>query len=158
MVAQAQETSEANALPDAKSSWLLRFLPDRFLPFIQLARLDRPVGWQLLLAPCLSSCCLATIYRLENPDYLRLLLFCVGAVAMRGAGSTFNDLIDRKIDAKVERTRGRPLPSGRVSPRAAAIFMAAQALIGLAVLLSFNQLRDLARAELACFWWRSIPS
>jgi 4-hydroxybenzoate polyprenyltransferase len=92
----------------------------------------------LLLAPCLDSICLASIYRLQNPDYLLFVLFTIGAIAMRGAGSTFNDLIDRKIDAQVERTRNRPLPSGRVSPRAAVIFMATQALVGLAVLLSLN--------------------
>ncbi len=138
MSAPAQQAA-TKVLPDAKGSRLWRLLPESFLPFVQLARLDRPIGWQLLLAPCLSSCCLATIYRLENPDYLRLMLFCVGAVAMRGAGSTFNDLIDRKIDARVERTRGRPLPSGRVSPGAAVVFMLAQALIGLAVLMSLNR-------------------
>lgn len=129
---------DAGALPDAHRTSLWRRLPASWQPYVQLARLDRPVGWQLLLAPCLSSACLATIYRLQAPNYLLLLLFFIGAVAMRGAGSTFNDLIDREIDARVERTRGRPLPSGRVSPRAAAIFMLAQALVGLLVLLSFN--------------------
>jgi 4-hydroxybenzoate polyprenyltransferase len=69
-----------------------------------------------------------------------MLLFFVGAVTMRGAGSTYNDLVDRQIDARIERTRGRPLPSGRVSPRAAALFLIAQCLVGLAVLLSFNGL------------------
>ena len=73
------------------------------------------------------------------PDLWHLGLFFVGAVAMRGAGSTYNDLVDRDIDAKVERTRGRPLPSGRVRPRSALIFLVAQALIGLAVLLCFNR-------------------
>jgi 4-hydroxybenzoate polyprenyltransferase len=67
------------------------------------------------------------------------LLFLIGAIAMRGAGCTYNDILDRKLDANVERTRGRPLPSGRVSVRAAAAFLVAQALIGLAVLLCFNR-------------------
>jgi 4-hydroxybenzoate polyprenyltransferase len=129
---------DAGALPDAQPASLWRRLPANWLPYVQLARLDRPAGWQLLLAPCLSSTCLASIYRLQAPNYLLLLLFFIGAVAMRGAGSTFNDLIDRKIDAQVERTRGRPLPSGRVSPRAAAIFMLAQTLVGLLILLSLN--------------------
>jgi 4-hydroxybenzoate polyprenyltransferase len=134
----AAPTAEAGLLPDAKASrfWLL--LPESWRPYAQLARLDRPAGWQLLLAPCLSSTCLAAIYELRAPNLALLLLFLVGAVAMRGAGSTFNDLIDRHIDAQVERTRGRPLPSGRVSPRGAAIFMAAQCAIGLIVLLSLN--------------------
>jgi 4-hydroxybenzoate polyprenyltransferase len=113
-------------------------LPASWLPYVQLARLDRPTGWQLLLAPCLSSACLAGIFTLQQPDFTQLALFCIGAIVMRGAGSTLNDLIDRKIDAKVERTRGRPLASGRVSPIKAALFMAAQALVGLAVLLTFN--------------------
>lgn len=138
MNASARDPAAAAALPDSQGSGFWRHLPAAWLPYVQLARLDRPVGWRLLLAPCLSSVCLACIYRLQAPDYGLLLLFFIGAVAMRGAGSTFNDLIDRRIDAQVERTRQRPLPSGRVSPRAAAVFMVAQALIGLAVLLSLN--------------------
>jgi 4-hydroxybenzoate polyprenyltransferase len=130
---------DAAVLPDAASSSFWRRFPASWLPYIQLARLDRPTGWQLLLAPCLSSTCLAGIYQLKSPNYGLLLLFFIGSVAMRGAGSTFNDLIDREIDAKVERTRGRPLPSGRASPLGAALFLAAQALIGLAILLSFNR-------------------
>jgi len=62
----------------------------------------------------------------------------IGAIAMRGAGATYNDILDRKLDAGVERTRGRPLPSGRASVRAAAFFLVAQSLVGLAVLLCFN--------------------
>jgi 4-hydroxybenzoate polyprenyltransferase len=125
-------------LPDAKPSrfWLL--IPESWRPYAQLARLDRPIGWQLLLAPCLSATCLAAIAQRQGPDLALLLLFLAGAIAMRGAGSTFNDLIDRHIDAQVERTRGRPLPSGRVSPRGAAFFMAAQCAVGLLVLLALN--------------------
>ena len=74
------------------------------------------------------------------PDFKQLALFFVSAVAMRGAGSTYNDIVDRKIDAEVERTRNRPLASGRVSLRAAVVFLVAQCLVGLAVLLSFNGL------------------
>jgi 4-hydroxybenzoate polyprenyltransferase len=65
-------------------------------------------------------------------------LFAIGAVVMRGAGCTWNDLTDRDLDAKVERTRSRPIPSGQVTPRQAFVFLVAQALIGLAVLLQFN--------------------
>ncbi len=139
MPAPAAKAAAQAPLPDAPASGLWRRLPPSWTPYMQLARLDRPAGWQLLLAPCLSSVCLSTIRRLENPNYRLLALFFIGAIAMRGAGSTFNDLIDRKIDAQVARTAGRPLPSGRVSPRNAAIFMAAQALVGLAVLLSLNR-------------------
>ncbi len=143
MEAPAQRADAATALPDARESGLWsriwRALPASWTPYVQLARLDRPTGWQLLLAPCLSASCLASVAKLQTPDYLQIFLFCIGAIAMRGAGSTFNDLVDRDIDARVERTRGRPLPSGRVRPRAAALFLAAQALVGLAVLLSFNR-------------------
>ena len=106
---------------------------------MQLARLDRPVGWQLLLAPCLSSTCLAAIAHRQTPHFGLLILFTLGAIAMRGAGSTFNDFIDRDIDAKVERTRMRPLASGQVTPFAVLVFLLAQCLVGLFVLLSLNR-------------------
>jgi 4-hydroxybenzoate polyprenyltransferase len=128
-----------NLLPDAVAGhFLWRWAPEGVRPFVQLARLDRPVGWQLLLAPCWFSTLLASSAMGKAPDLWLLFLFFVGAVAMRGAGSTYNDLVDRDIDAKVERTRGRPLPSGRVTPRAAVLFFVAQCLVGLAVLLSLN--------------------
>ncbi len=126
------------ALPDA-SPFLLRHAPQAWHPFIQLARLDRPIGWWLLLLPCWWSSLLASIARQMPPNLWHLALFFVGAVAMRGAGSTYNDLVDRDIDAKGERTRGRPLPSGRIGLRAAWIFLLMQALVGLAVLLCFNR-------------------
>ena len=85
------------------------------LPFVQLARLDRPIGWQLLLAPCWQSAALAGLASRTGPDLVHLALFLIGAIAMRGAGSTYNDILDRKLDAGVERTRGRPLPSGPLS-------------------------------------------
>ena len=75
----------------------------------------------------------------HGPDLWSLLLFLIGAIVMRGAGCTYNDILDRDLDAGVSRTKGRPLPSGRVSPRAAAVFLVAEALVGLAVLLTFNR-------------------
>ena len=126
------------ALPDSVASLALRFAPDSWRPFLQLARIDRPIGWQLLLLPCWWSAALAGIAAHALPNPLHLALFLVGAVAMRGAGSTYNDIIDRKIDAGVERTRHRPLPSGRLSVRAAKLFLAAQSVVGALVLLSFN--------------------
>jgi 4-hydroxybenzoate polyprenyltransferase len=136
-VGEARET----LLPDAVADHpLWRHAPAVARPFVQLARLDRPIGWWLLLLPCWQSSALASAALGAPPDFWHLALFFIGAVSMRGAGSTYNDLVDRDIDAKVERTRGRPLASGRVSPRAAALFLAAQCLIGLAVLLSFNGL------------------
>ena len=127
------------ALPDG-SPFLLQHVPRSWYPFVQLARLDRPTGWWLLLLPCWWSSLLASIARHMPPNLWHLALFFLGAVAMRGAGATYNDLVDRDIDAKVERTRSRPLPSGRIGPRAAWTFLAAQALVGLAVLLCFNRL------------------
>jgi len=129
----------ATSLPDARpASLVLRLTPDFALPFVQLARLDRPAGWQLLLAPCWQSAALAGLALHRGPNLWHLVLFYIGAIAMRGAGCTYNDILDRKLDAEVERTRNRPLPSGRVTVRAAAAFLVVQALIGLAILISFN--------------------
>ena len=129
----------AASLPDARpASLVLRLTPDFALPFVQLARLDRPAGWQLLLAPSWQSAALAGLALHRGPNLWHLVLFYVGAIAMRGAGCTYNDILDRRLDAGVERTRNRPLPSGRVTVRAAAAFLVAEALIGLAVLISFN--------------------
>jgi 4-hydroxybenzoate polyprenyltransferase len=130
---------QATSLPDARpASLVMRLTPDFALPFVQLARLDRPIGWELLLAPCWQATALAGLAHHRGPNLWHLVLFYVGAIAMRGAGCTYNDILDRKLDAQVERTRNRPLPSGRVTIRAAAAFLVAQALVGLAVLLSFN--------------------
>jgi 4-hydroxybenzoate polyprenyltransferase len=127
-------------LPDARrASLVLRLTPDFALPFVQLARYDRPAGWQLLLAPCWQAAALAGLSLHHGPNLADLALFLIGAIAMRGAGCTYNDILDRRLDAGVERTRNRPLPSGRVSVGAAAAFLVAQSLVGLAVLLSFNR-------------------
>ncbi len=128
-----------DALPDSVSThFALRLSPPSWRPYVQLARIDRPIGWWLLLLPCWWSSALAAIAQHLPANVWHLVLFLIGAVAMRGAGSTYNDIVDRHIDAGVERTRGRPLPSGRVSVRAAKLFLVAQALIGAAVLFSFN--------------------
>ncbi|KAF0186554.1 MAG: 4-hydroxybenzoate octaprenyltransferase [Hyphomonadaceae bacterium] len=112
-------------------------LPAALKPFAQLSRLDRPIGWQLLFLPCLMGIALAETqegFWLED-GWLALRLL-IGAIAMRGAGCTWNDILDRKIDAEVARTRSRPIPSGRVSVRGAISWMAAQCGVGLLVLLS----------------------
>ncbi len=127
-------------LPDARpSNFALRLAPPSLLPFVQLARLDRPIGWQLLLAPCWWATAMAGMAAHRPLNLWHLLLFLLGAIVMRGAGCTYNDILDRDLDARVERTRGRPLPSGRASTKAAAAFMVAQALVGLAVVLAFNR-------------------
>ena len=127
-------------LPDARpDSLVLRLTPEFALPFVQLARVDRPIGWELLLLPCWQSAALAGLALNRGPNLWHLALFLAGAIAMRGAGSTYNDILDRKLDAGVERTRGRPLPSGRLGVRAAAVFLVAESLVGLAALLNFNR-------------------
>ena len=136
-----QDPGADAALPDSETNHpIWRHTPPALRPYVQLARLDRPVGWWLLLLPCWESSALASASLHRAPNLWHLTLFFIGAVVMRGAGSTYNDYVDREIDAKVERTRGRPLASGRVTPRAALWFIVAQCLIGLAVLLSFNGL------------------
>jgi 4-hydroxybenzoate polyprenyltransferase len=117
--------------------WVDRLLPRWAEPYARLARLDRPIGTWLLLFPGWWGIALAGS---RWPDPLLLALFALGAVAMRGAGCTLNDIADRDYDGQVARTRLRPIPSGRVSVRQAAIFMAAQLATGAAILLSLNRL------------------
>src|SRR5262249_13781649 len=101
---------------------------------------DRPIGWWLLLLPCWWSSALAAVAdRAIGPSPWHILLFLIGAIVMRGAGCTWNDLVDRDIDARVERTRSRPIPSGQVSVPAAVAVLVPQALPGLMVLLQFNR-------------------
>ncbi len=127
-------------IPDAlRANWLDRFAPAWLVPYGRLARWDRPIGWWLLLWPCWWAAALAAIAAERSlPDLWHLALFLIGAIAMRGAGCTYNDLVDSDIDAMVERTRGRPIPSGAVTPLQAMMFLALQALAGLIVLLQFN--------------------
>ena len=123
-----------------KSHWVQR-LPPGWLPYAQLMRLERPIGWWLLLLPCWWGLALATLAQDGGiPNLYHAALFLIGAIAMRGAGCVVNDLADQDIDAKVDRTRNRPLPSGRVSRKQALAFLAALLLIGLIVLLQFNRL------------------
>jgi 4-hydroxybenzoate polyprenyltransferase len=129
-------TAVADAPP---GNWVDRLLPARWRPYARLARLDRPIGWWLLLWPCWWSAALAAgAAGRPWPDPVHLLLFLIGSVAMRGAGCTYNDIVDRDIDDKVARTRSRPIPSGQVTVSQARIFLVAQALVGLVALLQFN--------------------
>lgn len=132
-------SSPASALPDSVApNFLLRAAPASWTPFIQLTRIDRPIGWWLLLLPCWWSSALAGVALGRGPDWVHVALFLVGAISMRGAGSTWNDLVDRKIDAQVERTRHRPLASGRVTPKQALALLVAQSLAGAFVLLALS--------------------
>jgi 4-hydroxybenzoate polyprenyltransferase len=118
--------------------WSLRYLPPWARPYGRLARWDRPIGIWLLMYPCWWSSALGTA-----SEWGRLIgwvaLFFIGALAMRGAGCTWNDIVDRKVDAKVERTRGRPLPAGEVTLRNALIWMVLQSLVGVAILFKLNK-------------------
>lgn len=129
---------EVSGLPDTTTHWALRWAPPACRAYVQLARIDRPIGWQLLLLPCWWSTALAARTVGTVPSLAHLLLFAAGAIAMRGAGSTFNDIVDRDLDRRVERTRERPIASGRVTRAGATVFLLAQCLVGLAVVLSFN--------------------
>jgi 4-hydroxybenzoate polyprenyltransferase len=130
----------AARVADATGNWVDTHAPQWSRPYLRLCRLDRPIGSWLLLMPCWWSAALAAgvigkVGRLP----LILALFFIGAFVMRGAGCTWNDITDRDLDARVERTRSRPIPAGQVSVPGAAVFLVAQALIGLAVLLQFNR-------------------
>ncbi|MCF4166509.1 4-hydroxybenzoate octaprenyltransferase [Zavarzinia compransoris] len=129
----AAEIRPADAAP---STWVDR-MPPALRPYLRLARADRPIGIWLLMLPCWWSTALAAPAG-GLPDFWLLLLFFVGSAVMRGAGCTLNDIADRDIDARVARTRGRPLPSGAIGVKAAFAFLALQALAGLGVLLSLN--------------------
>ena len=129
----------AGRVADATGNWVDNLAPAASRPYLRLARLDRPIGSWLLLMPCWWSLGIAGIRANHLPSLWYVILFFVGAFAMRGAGCTWNDLVDRNLDGMVERTRSRPIPSGQVTVAQAVIFMAAQGLVGLAVLLQFNR-------------------
>jgi len=124
---------------DATGNWVDSFAPAYSRPYLRLARLDRPIGSWLLLMPCWWSVALAGMQEDHFPSVWHIILFFIGAFAMRGAGCTWNDLVDRDIDEKVERTRSRPIPSKQVTVAQATLFMLAQALVGLLVLIQFNR-------------------
>ncbi|MBF0307212.1 MAG: 4-hydroxybenzoate octaprenyltransferase, partial [Alphaproteobacteria bacterium] len=117
-----------------EGDWIDRLIPAAARPYLRLMRIDRPIGTWLLLFPAWWSIALAA----EGPDWPLMALFAVGAVIMRGAGCTYNDIVDRDFDAQVTRTAVRPIPSGAVGVRHAVAFLVLQLLAGLAVLVSLN--------------------
>jgi 4-hydroxybenzoate polyprenyltransferase len=126
--------------PDSQHRGLLAMLPPGWQPYAALARFDRPIGWWLLFWPCAFGVALAG----GLPARWDLLLWLlVGAVAMRGAGCVYNDIIDRDLDAQVARTAARPIASGAVSRSAAAIWMAVLCLVGLLVLWQLPRLAQM---------------
>ena len=127
-------------VPDSEQRGLIGALPTPIRPYASLIRLDRPIGAWLLFWPCAWSVALA---RPSREAWLLVLWLALGAWAMRGAGCVYNDIVDRDLDAKVERTRLRPLASGRVSLRGAWALLVGMSLIGLVVLLQLNPLAAL---------------
>jgi 4-hydroxybenzoate polyprenyltransferase len=150
-MANASDTRIADRAASASDirTRLDRLLPAAARPFARLMRLDRPIGTWLLLFPCwwglflaLDSARLDSVA--QSPPQVwsilgAVLLFAIGAVVMRGAGCTYNDIVDRDFDARVARTALRPIPSGQVSVLQAGLFLAAQLLVGLVILLTFNR-------------------
>ncbi len=116
--------------------WVDTLAPTRWRPYLRLARYDRPIGFWLLAIPCWVGIALAHLTRpWQMFDLVLGLALWIGALAMRGAGCTYNDIVDRDLDAKVERTAKRPIASGQVSLKSAWAFLLAQCLVGLGVLL-----------------------
>jgi 4-hydroxybenzoate polyprenyltransferase len=125
-----------------RDDWVDRLVPARLRPYCRLARLDRPKPIWLLLLPCWWSIALAAPPG-EGPSLRLLILFAIGAVVMRGAGCTVNDMADRDFDRRVTRTAGRPIASGAISMRGAVVFLALQLAIGLVILLQLSPLEIL---------------
>ncbi len=132
IMAQASDSAK----PTAPTGWVETVAPAASRPWLRLARADRPVGFWLLMWPCWWSVALAAP---AWPDVRLLLLFLTGAVVMRAAGCTVNDIMDREFDARVERTRTRPLASGEISLLGAFIFLALLLAAGLAVLVQLDR-------------------
>ncbi|GAA3861404.1 4-hydroxybenzoate octaprenyltransferase [Celeribacter arenosi] len=132
-----------DAVSDAVAgNWVDNRAPAWTRPYLRLSRADRPIGWWLLLLPCWWGALLATAQTGDLSARTFWILFgCwIGAILMRGAGCTWNDITDRDFDAAVARTKSRPIPSGQVTTRQAAIWMVLQCLIAFAILLTFGKL------------------
>ncbi len=130
----------AGRVADApRGNWVDRFAPPAWRPFLRLSRADRPIGTWLLLLPCWWAAALAVAAGGDAATALWVGLGCgLGAILMRGAGCTWNDIADRDFDGRVARTRSRPLPSGQVTVRGALAWIVAQALAAFAILLTFH--------------------
>lgn len=145
-MAATPTTPEPNPAPQGqvsdavKGNWVDHLAPAWSRPYLRLSRADRPIGTWLLLLPCWLGLGLAMLFdgRASLFDLWIFVACAAGAFLMRGAGCTWNDITDREFDAQVERTRSRPIPSGQVSAKQAAVWMVLQALIAFAILLTFN--------------------
>lgn len=137
----ARKDAPKGQVADAvRGNWVDRLAPPATRPYLRLSRADRPIGTWLLLLPCWWGLMLAILSDGQARLFdLWIFVGCAaGAFLMRGAGCTWNDITDREFDAAVARTRSRPIPSGQVSARQAAVWMLAQALVAFAILLTFN--------------------
>lgn len=133
-------------VPDSEHRGLVERLPQLPRDLAQLARFDRPIGWWLLFWPCAWGVWLAG----AGPQWVLIALMLLGSVAMRGAGCVYNDILDADLDARVERTASRPIASGRISRKAAWLWLLALCAVGLVVLLQLRwEARLVALASLA---------
>jgi 4-hydroxybenzoate polyprenyltransferase len=132
--------ADLGKVPDAPSgNWVDALAPVAWKPYLRLARFDRPIGAWLLLFPTWWSQALAEVHLgRPYPNLWYLFLFWLGAFIMRGAGCTYNDIVDRDYDARVARTATRPIPAGQVSIARAYLFLALQCAAGFLVLIQFN--------------------
>lgn len=136
---QSPDTGKGMVADARRGNWLDRFGPEWLKPYGRLARWDRPVPLLLLFWPCGFGLALASLAQPGLGFHIwALVLFLIGSVVMRGAGCTFNDIVDTDIDMKVARTRSRPIPSGQVSKRQAFMFLGLQTLVGAVILFQFN--------------------
>ncbi|HVY51309.1 MAG TPA: 4-hydroxybenzoate octaprenyltransferase [Devosia sp.] len=135
-------TPDSGRVADARrGNWVDRFFPEGWKPYARLARWDRPIGFWLLFWPCAWALALADLAGSAGGfDWRALLLMWLGAIAMRGAGCTLNDIVDADLDQRVERTRSRPIPAGAVSKRQAAGFLLVQLVAGALIVFAFNGL------------------
>jgi len=127
-------TATTDIVPDSERRGFIGVLPRGLRPYASLMRLDRPIGSWLLYWPCAWSVALAGV----DGQWLLFLWLGLGAFAMRSAGCVYNDIVDRQLDKSVERTRLRPLASGRVSLTSAWFLIGLLCLIGLVVLLQLK--------------------
>ncbi|MDV7142697.1 4-hydroxybenzoate octaprenyltransferase [Tropicimonas sp. TH_r6] len=141
---QTPVTTQTDTVPGAVAdapdgNWVDRFSPALMRPYLRLSRADRPIGFYTLIIPSfwgLFAAAAATGWRAF--DLWILVAVILGSILMRGAGCTWNDITDREIDALVERTKSRPLPSGQVTPKNAMIWLGAQVGIAFLILLTLN--------------------
>ncbi|WP_298260052.1 4-hydroxybenzoate octaprenyltransferase [uncultured Litoreibacter sp.] len=140
-MSETSQLPEGQVIDAVEKNWVDSWAPAVTRPYLRLSRADRPVGTWLLLLPCWWGVLLAAAADPAGLGWLDLWIIvgcAIGAFLMRGAGCTWNDISDRKLDAQVARTKSRPLPSGQVGVKGAVIWMGLQALVSLAVLLTFN--------------------